>query len=359
MNDRDDEAVRVAMRAQLAQLERLAAKHARPVSMYGIGGGVVALHAPATAAVERLLTALEPLRLSGVPRVAPDLDLHVWNAAEEPAARATDALFARGGLAEAALGGYSDAGTHAFYQPQSGALSAFDAKAGCAHWWLRDADDVQYYERAAPLKHILQWWMASLGGAVLHSAAIASGSGAGTDPCGVLIAGPSGSGKSSSALACLARGMGFTSDDYVIVEGGALPRVHMAYSTAKVVRKSLERFQVFKSHFDNLDRGDEKPMLFVHQFAPAAIRTSFLPVAIVLPRVAHRDRTVFAPMPAAAMLRALAPSSLMLLPFAGARAFGHIAALCKRLPCLRADLADDPDDVADEFARLVASRGVA
>ena len=75
--------------------------------------------------------------------------------------------------------------------------------------------------------------MLSRGGALLHSAAV------GTLNGGVLIAGPSGSGKSTTALACQEAGLGFTSDDYVLVSAGGPPTVHMAYSTAKVVRASL------------------------------------------------------------------------------------------------------------------------
>jgi hypothetical protein len=53
------------------------------------------------------------------------------------------------------------------------------------------------------------------------------------------------------------------------------------------------------------------------------------------------------------MLRALAPSSLLPFPLAGGGAFARMAALCRLLPCLRADLADDPRDVAAAFAGLL------
>ena len=175
----------------------------------------------------------------------------------------------------------------------------------------------------------------------------------------MLIAGPSGSGKSSTTLACVEHGLAFASDDYVIVDGGEPPRMHLAYATAKVVRGSLARFPAYAAHFRNLDAADEKPMLFMHEYAPAAIRASSRPVALVLPHVAHRARTAFVPIAGATMLRALAPSSLILFPLAGKRAFSRMAALCKALPCLRADLAEDPRDVAAAFAALLEPQGVA
>ncbi|MBS0319190.1 MAG: hypothetical protein JSR18_01500 [Proteobacteria bacterium] len=351
-----DAPLRDALRALAVQLDEAAgARDPRDATLYAIGGGRVRLHGAHGPALARLLVALTPLRLPDAGSDPAELDLFLWDAAHDAPALPRSPLLARDGLPPSGLGGYSDAGLNAFFQPEAGALSIYDARSRRAHWWLRDAATVPYFERAAPFKHILQWWIAQRGGALLHSAAVAS-SAPGTDR-GVLVAGPSGSGKSSTALACLAHGLGFVSDDYVIVDGGEPPRVHMAYGTAKVVRASLARFARFAPHFRNLEQADEKPMLFVHEFAPASVRTSFVPRAIVLPRVAHAPRTTFAPLAPAAMLRALAPSSLMLFPLAGARAFTRIAALCRRTPCLVAHLADDADDVAAAFARLIDGDG--
>jgi hypothetical protein len=342
------------MRDHVARLDEASQRTTRPVRRYQIGDGVVAVYAAAHPALERLLTALAPLRLPADSGPA-DLVLHVWDASQDPLARPVSALFARDGVPPEGLGGYSDAGMNAFFQPGAGALSVFDPVRKRAHWWLRDAAAAPYFERAAPFKHVLQWWVASRGGALLHSAAVASAHG----DRSVLIAGPSGSGKSSTALACVEHGLAFASDDYVIIDGGEPPRVHLAYATAKVVRGSLARFPAYAARFCNLDAAGEKPMLFMHEHTPAAMRISSRPVALVLPRIAHRATTTFTPVAGATMLRALAPSSLMLFPLAGRHAFSRMAALCQGLPCLRADLADDPKDVAAAFAALLEPKGVA
>ena len=95
-------------------------------------------------------------------------------------------------------------------------------------------------------------------------------------------------------------------------------------------------------------------MMFVDQFAPAAIRTAFAPVAIGLPQVAHARRTRFVPIRAAEMLRALAPSSMLLFPLAGARSLQRMVRLCMRLPCMRAGLADVARVFGEAFAGLLA-----
>jgi hypothetical protein len=352
-----DAVARDAIRALTAALDSAADARATTRRAYRIAGEILAVHATAGAGVDPLLDAWAPLQVGDAKSSA--LDLFIWNDAVDRVALPDSPVLRRELAPEDGLGGYSDAESHAFFQPAAGVLSIFDAARGRAHWWLRDAATTPYFERAAPCKHILQWWMATRGGALLHSAAIAAGEGA--KARGILISGPSGSGKSSTALACLDAGLGFTSDDYVIVDGATPPRVHLAYSTAKVLRGDLGRFGDHAAHFRNLAQEDEKPMMFVDQFARASIRASFAPVAIVLPRVAHARCTTFVPIGAAEMLRALAPSSVLLFPLAGARALARMAALCSRLPCLRADLADDPRDVAAAVAALIAdpaSRGL-
>jgi hypothetical protein len=229
----------------------------------------------------------------------------------------------------------------------------FDASRRRAYCWLRDSTALPYYEFAAPLRHLLQWWMLSRGGALLHSAAV------GTPGGGVLIAGPSGSGKSTTALACQEAGLGFTSDDYVLVCCRGAPTVHMAYSTAKVVRESLGAHDRYRRHFRNLERSDEKPMMFMHEVAPQRVLRSFPLRAIVVPVVAQRSSTRIVAASAAEVLRALAPSSILLFPLAGAMAFQRIAALCRAVPCLRAELSGDPHDVAGAFARLLRQGAIA
>jgi hypothetical protein len=73
----------------------------------------------------------------------------------------------------------------------------------------------------------------------------------------------------------------------------------------------------------------------------------------VVPVIAQRSSTRIVAASAAEVLRALAPSSILLFPLAGATAFHRIAALCRAVPCLRAELSSDPHDVAGAFVRLL------
>jgi hypothetical protein len=338
---------RGVLRDLVTVLERAAQERPAITRRYRIAGLPVALHVGATGGAQDMLRAIEPLASPG--DTAPALlSLHVWDGRGDAIALPESPVLRRDGAPEAGLGGYSGDSLRAFYQPVAGALSLLDSASGRGHWWLRDAATAPYYERAAPFKHVLQWWIADRGGAMLHSAAV------GIDGAGLLIAGPSGSGKSSSALACVDAGFSFASDDYVLIDAAHPPSAHMAYATAKVLRSSLARHVHLAPHFRNLAREDEKPMLFVHELAPNRIGSALSLGAVVLPVVAHRATTGLSPIRPAEMLRALAPSSVMLFPLAGDAAFRRMADLCRELPCWRAELADDPADVAGALRELLA-----
>jgi len=335
------------LRDLVAAMELAAQERPIITRRYRIAGMPVALHCGSAGGAQEMLRAIEPLAApyDATPAV---LSLYVWDGRGDGIVLPESSVLRRDDAPEEGLGGYAGDTLRAFYQPVAGALSLLDTANGRATWWLRDVAAAPYYERAAPFKHVLQWWIADRGGAMLHSAAV------GIDGSGLLIAGPSGSGKSSTALACVDAGFAFASDDYVLIDATHPPHAHLAYATAKVVRSSLARHAHHKSHFRNLAMDDEKPMLFVHDLAPERIGSPLALRAIVLPVVAHRAATLLTPIHPAEMLRALAPSSVLLFPLAGDAAFRRMADLCRELPCFRAELADDPDDVAAALRGLLA-----
>src|SRR5207237_110630 len=67
-----------------------------------------------------------------------------------------------------------------------------------------------------------------------HAAAV------GNDGRGVLVVGPGRSGKSTTALACLAAGFDYAGDDYVVVSSEP-PHVHSAYCAGKLAWSDLAR----------------------------------------------------------------------------------------------------------------------
>jgi hypothetical protein len=328
----------------VAALDEAAARLPTHTRGYRIAGERVAMRVGARGRAGAVLEALAPLRDDDLD-ATPALEVYVWDGAGDGVSLPDSAITRREVGLPGGLGAFAGDGVRAFFQPDAGVLSVIDSPRRRAYCWWRDADALPYYEHAAPLRHILQWWTLSRGGALLHSAAV------GTSAGGALIVGPSGSGKSSTALACAEAGLAFVSDDYVLVDGNDPVHVHMAYSTAKIVRASLSRHERYRAHFRNLTREDEKPMMFMHEAAPRRILTSFPLRALVFPVVAHRATTKIVPASPAALLRALAPSSILLFPLAGAAAFERMARLCRTHPCFRAELSSDPREVGDTLGQ--------
>lgn len=96
-----------------------------------------------------------------------------------------------------------------------------------------DAGLLPAWERPCPLRTLFSWWFVDHGKLLAHSAAVS------TDEGAVLLVGPGGSGKSSTALACVAAGMGYLGDDYVLIDPQT-QTVWSLYSSAKLVAEHLD-----------------------------------------------------------------------------------------------------------------------
>ena len=79
-----------------------------------------------------------------------------------------------------------------------------------------------------PFRTILTWWAADRGLAMVHASAVAWGDGA------ALIAGGSGAGKSTTAMACLAAGLDLLGDDACVVGLDPEPHLWSVYRRAKL-----------------------------------------------------------------------------------------------------------------------------
>jgi len=119
----------------------------------------------------------------------------------------------------------------ATYNPPTGTLNVVDLDRGMAFYWKRDASPMPYYESCYPFRTILHSWMRGAQRYFVHGAAVGYAEG------GVVISGKSGSGKSTSALACLGSPLKFLGDENCLVNANSSGGfdVHGVYCTAKVI----------------------------------------------------------------------------------------------------------------------------
>lgn len=236
---------------------------------------------------------------------------------------------------------------HAFYQPAQKSVSVLDADGNVGLYWIHDAQTLPYYESGAPLRIILQWWMATHGLQLVHAGAV------GTQTDGVLLVGKAGSGKSTAALACLLAGLAFAGDDYVLIRSNPSPFVFSLYNSGKLDREHLKRFLDLNLVVWNDDRPDEKAVVFIHQRYPERTPPGFPLRAVLLPRVLDGAECSTHVISASMALAALASSTIFQLPGAGEGALQTMAGLIQQLPCFVLNMGSDISRIAPTVSRLL------
>lgn len=178
--------------------------------------------------------------------------------------------------------------------------------------WIDDRAHEPVYSRFRPFAEILSAWFPSRGMLLLHAAAVGDADGA------VLLVGDGGSGKSTTAVLCSERGLGFLADDFCLLEPGSPPRVHSIYRSAKLREESARRVPAVSTAPGDTVDGD-------HYFlVDEAVTVVSAPVrAIVATRPADRGTTPHLdPVPPDEVLPLLLPTALKVAS-GGAPAYRH------------------------------------
>jgi hypothetical protein len=208
-----------------------------------------------------------------------------------------------------------------------------------------------WWEVSFPLRVILHWWLRDTALQPVHAAAVGNADG------GVLIAGPCGAGKSTTALSCLGSRLQYAGDDYTLAQVEPAPYVHCLYNAAKLDPEGLERFPHLAASVANRDRLDrEKAMLFLHESWPTVLIDGFPLRAVVVPEVTGRPDTAVELAPQSLAVLALARTTTMHLPAARARTVAKLMRLAKSVGCYRllagTDLAQIPAALTGLVERL-------
>ena len=225
-------------------------------------------------------------------------------------------------------------------------LSLLDLDRREGVFWLQQSASLPYWTIASPLRTLLHWWMEERGGQLLHAAAI------GTEDGGLLLTGMGGVGKSTTALTCLAEGMSYVGDDYVLVTLDPEPVVHSLYATAKVNVEAIDRFRQFGPRLLASPAGVPQKAVMFLDGSPALTRR--LPLrAIATPSFAAGAETSFAATSADMLCTAASFSTLCQLPHAGRRTIDFVDRLVAELPRRELRLGSDIDAVPRAIRRFL------
>lgn len=319
---------------------------------YTIAGYSIRLRFAGPALLPAITPALAHLEAPLHP--APALTVCLWDSATTGTKLPPFPWHAHDHLPRGEIRGYSNGRIYTSFQSWAGILSMLDTGTDRAIFWVPQAAALPSYEAAMPLRTIFHWWMSHHERQLVHAAAV------GTPEGGVLLVGKGGSGKSTTALACLDSGLIYLGDDYVALEMKPAPFAHSLYNSAKLTLDSLERLPQWLPAVTNPDRAtDEKAILFVHDRYRHRIRPHFRVCAVLIPRVtAVRATRLVAASPGTGLL-ALAPSTIFWLPYAGDQALRTMARLVRRVPIYILEVGSDIAQIPTVVSALLAelSRG--
>lgn len=239
-------------------------------------------------------------------------------------------------------------GVRLAWNPRNGTFTGLDRVRRLALFRVAAARDLAQYESGSPLLQLLEWWLDDHGLTVIHAGAVGTAGG------GVLLAGKGGSGKSTSAVACLAAGLGYVSDDYCLLDVRARPAALSVYNSAKVAWRDQGRFPFLAPALSPVAvPGVDKALFFLHPRFAAQLLPGFPVRAVLVPRVSGRPSTrVHALSPARALL-ALAPSTVFHFQGRDNRALRSMGALVRQVPCYELELGTDLAGVAGALRPLL------
>lgn len=208
-------------------------------------------------------------------------------------------------------------------------------------------------ERGRPFQRMLAMLLNDRGIQPVHAGLVA------WQEQGLLITGMSGSGKSTSSIACLNDGFGYLGDDIIGLEpkpDGTFTG-HGIFASCMVTPDHLERFPDFAPHQHAANRTHEdKSVIYLSEIFPGQMERDVKIGAIVLPRVVGTGATTFRPASKGEALRALAPSSVILF-VAGptARSIDKLVALIEAVPCYALELGENVGDIPEAIRQIAAA----
>lgn len=182
---------------------------------------------------------------------------------------------------------------------------------------------------------------------------------------GVLLAGPGGSGKSTTSVMCHLAGFAYLADDYVAVEwrGDNTVHGHSIYNSTHIEPEHLLRFPkaITSTAVSGTLTREDKSLIILSQAEAGGFSGEARVRVLGLPRVAHKPHTTVRRASKVEALLRLAPSSLFLMPYAGMSrtGFERLNDLVNSVPAYWLELGEDLQEipgVVDQLLRDVSAQ---
>ncbi len=326
---------------------------------YRIADAIVVVRIVGYPLVMPLTRALDHLATD--PSAQADLEIHCWDTATSgiaPALPPVDPKIKESAVVESVDGGPKRWGSPALvgdsregwalWRPGFGSLSMVEVGGKRAWHWVEAAAGIQYWDVSTPFKAVFHRWARERGMQLVHGGAVSTKEGA------VLIVGSPGSGKSTTSLVCLDAGLEYLGDDYVVVGLDPEPRVHSISCAAKLEVSQAKKYRHLMPTVWNEHRLDEEKAVAFVDHRPGGTVGSRPLRAIIVPRISGRARTTTIDLTGGAVLRALAPSTMIQMPGSRSGELAAMAQMVKRLPTVGLQLGYELDTIPPAVRGVIA-----
>lgn len=217
--------------------------------------------------------------------------------------------------------------------------------------FAQSADRLNLDERARPFHKMLSAWLEDRGVQFVHSGLITHAD------KGILFVGNGGAGKSTSSISCLRAGMGYLGDDFIGlgVEDNRFVGYGL-YASCLLNVHHIKRFPDLQplAHAPHYDY-ELKYVLYLTEAFPKCLRRRTGIHALMLPRVVDAEVTTFRLATKGETLKAIAPTSVMLLPRPNRAAFERLTQLVQVTPSYWLELGRRVDLIPDAVKALAES----
>ena len=248
------------------------------------------------------------------------------------------------------VGRYSSQDVRFAFEVETSSLIVYNFAKNASHTWLPSILQLPAWATASPFRIVLSWLCN------LHGMQIVHGAGLAIDNKAVLLAGKGGSGKSTTALACMLAGWAYLGDDYCAVEPAA-GQVHLVYRTAKITKATLTLLPALAPWVANPHQMiADKGVLFLEADSVRLLASAELSASL-LPHVGAERVSKLYPATRAEAIRAILPNTVMQLMGGTTATPRLIMQLAHSLPAfhlsLGTDLASIPDTIASRLSSFV------
>ncbi len=250
--------------------------------------------------------------------------------------------------------GFFDERFQSVFQWGSHSLVVLDVDRNEAVYWVETAEQIPFFEMAAPLRLVLHGWLRTKGIELVHAAAVGSAR---------RLRPP----RRQGGLGQVLDGSGGGEKRSANPRRRLLPRFprHTGRCLERLQRcedprgRDSNRLPFLGEMVSNPKRpDDDKAVYFLHEHMPDRLLLEADLRAIVIPRRTTTQSAVLSPAPRGAALAALAPSTILQLPAAGAETLERLTELVRNVPTYFLDVGSELDAVGPAITPLLEPRSI-